>query len=192
MALLRKSARLANRARIVPFLAVALITANAAPAGFAAEPLEAAVKANYLYKFGPFVEWPAGVFSGLASPFYVCVLGDDPFGHALDDATHGQTVAGHPVIVRRVQSAPGRGDCHVLYLGHVQGQNPPDLLLGLRGQPVLTVTDEQDGVSGGIVRLVVRDGRVRFTIDTAAAQASGLVISSKLLSLAIASQPAGE
>jgi hypothetical protein len=147
--------------------------------------LEYAVKANYLYKFGPFVEWPASVFANASSPFNVCILGDDPFGAALDDAVRGQTVAGHPVAVRRLRLASNNPDCHVLYLGRSKPQKTLEVLRLLRGAPVLTVTDEQQGVSGGIVHFVLRDGRVRFEIDAVAAQANGLGLSSKLLALAI-------
>jgi hypothetical protein len=49
----------------------------------------------------------------------------------------------------------------------------------------LTVTDQASGSSGGIIQFILQDGRVRFAIDAAAAQASGVPISSKLLALAL-------
>ncbi len=154
------------------------------PAPAAVAPaLEYAVKANYLYKFGPFVEWPASAFATPTAPFNVCVLGNDPFGTALDDAVRGQTISGHPVAVRRLQRVSGNPDCHVLYMGRSGTQKTAEALRMLRDMPVLTVTDEQQGVDGGIVHFVLQNGRVRFVIDTAAAQASGLVLSSKLLGL---------
>jgi hypothetical protein len=153
-------------------------------AGAAAAPsLEYAVKANYLYKFGPFVTWPSSAFAGPASAFNVCIVGEDPFGQALDDATRGQAVDGHPVTVRRMAAVANNPDCHVLYIGRAGPQKPAQVLQLMHGQPVLTVTD--DGVDGGIVQFVLRDGKVRFGIDAGAAQASGLIISSKLMSLAV-------
>ena len=56
----------------------------------------------------------------------------------------------------------------------------------MRGAPVLTVTDDAgDPAARGMIDFVLRDGRVRFRIDPRAAERSGLVISSKLLSLAV-------
>lgn len=49
---------------------------------------------------------------------------------------------------------------------------------------MLTVTDQAEG-AGGIVNFVLRENRVRFTIDPRAAAENGLAISSKLLSLAL-------
>ena len=145
--------------------------------------LEFAVKANYLYKFAPFVQWPPAAFAGPASPFAICVVGDDPFGVALDQAVKGQTVDGHPVLIRRLVAVASNPECHVVYVARTGAQKPAQVLQLLRGEPVLTVTDE--GVDGGIVQFVLRDGKVRFGVDVGAAQMSGLTISSKLLSLAV-------
>jgi uncharacterized protein DUF4154 len=45
------------------------------------KPTEYEVKATYLYKFGRFVEWPTKVEG---DSFSICVLGQDPFGPALN------------------------------------------------------------------------------------------------------------
>lgn len=147
--------------------------------------LEYAVKANYLYKFAPFVEWPPRAFAAAGAPFTVCVFGEDPFGRALDEAVRGQTVAGRPVVVRRLQAAAAAPACNVLYVGRSRTQAPGDVLRITHGAPVLTVTDDRQGVGGGIVHFVLRGGRVRFSLDLAQARSSGLVLSSKLLSLAV-------
>jgi len=158
------------------------------PIAVCAQSLEWAVKASFLYKFAPFVEWPASAFPAASSPFNICVFGADPFGGLLDQAAHGQTVAGHPVAVRRIESVQGRSDCQVVFVSRSRQQPPAEVLRALRGLPVLTVTDAREGVDGGIIHFVVQDGRVRFTIDNALARAGGLVLSSKLLALATTPQ----
>ena len=165
---------------------LALAMAGALPAGAADSPsLEYAVKANYLYKFGPFVDWPAEAFAGPAAPFSVCVAGEDPFGAALDEAIKGQTIQGRPVAVRRLTAVVGDNGCQVLYLGRSRTQTTADALRAVRTAPVLTVTDERLGATGGIVHFVLRDGRVRFAINPTAAQLAGLTLSSKLLALSV-------
>jgi hypothetical protein len=150
--------------------------------------LEYAIKAAYLFKFTPFVEWPASAFAAPNSPFYVCVLGGDPFGSALDQAVGGHQVGDHPVKVRRLQNADGASECHILYFGAARPPAAEVALSKTRGAPVLTVTEQSQGVSGGVVQFVVKDGHVRFTIDTGAAAANRVVISAKLLSLAAATK----
>jgi len=147
--------------------------------------LEYAVKANFLFKFGPFVEWPPRVFASATSAFNICVVGQDPFGPALDDAVRGQTIDGRPIVVRRLRTVSAEPACHVLYLGRSPDQKPSEILRLVRGAPVLTVTDEGAGTGGGILHFVLRQGRVRFGVNVGPAQTSGLTISSKLLGLAV-------
>jgi hypothetical protein len=160
------------------------MTVFAATPASRADTLEYQVKAAYLYKFTPFVEWPASAFAGPSSPFNVCVLGEDPFGPALDHAVDGHLVGEHPVKVRRLQSVESAGECHILYLGGSRAPVAAAAISKVRGDPILTVTEQNLGVSGGVIQFLVRDGHVRFTIDTAAALANRVVISAKLLSLA--------
>lgn len=150
--------------------------------------LEYVIKAAYLYKFTPFVAWPASAFAAPSSPFYVCVLGADPFGSSLDQAVNGHQVGDHPVKVRRLQALDGSGECHILYLGATRAQTATAALDKVRGTPVLTVTEQSHGVSGGVVQFLVKDGHVRFTIDAGAAAANRVTISAKLLSLAASVQ----
>jgi len=182
----RRTRRRTAHAQAVFALLAATLANLLGPAAASAEAasLEYAVKANYLYKFGPFVEWPPRVFAGVQAPFNVCVFGADPFGEALDTAVRGQAVAGHRVQVRRLSAITGAPDCHVLYVGPSRAQSPAEVLRLVRGLPILTVTDEAQGVAGGMVQFVLRDGRVRFGLDMRGAEASGLAISSKLQALA--------
>ena len=145
--------------------------------------MEYTVKAAYLYKFAPFVEWPPTAFASAASPFQLCVLGRDPFGASLDQAVSGQRVGGRPVAVRRLERVDAGSGCHLLYLGASRNQTADEALRAVRGSPILTVADGGREV-GAIIRFVVRDNRVRFEIDTGAAAANHVTISSKLLALA--------
>jgi hypothetical protein len=146
--------------------------------------IEYAVKAAYLYKFAPFVEWPPTAFASASSPFQLCVLGRDPFGTSLDQAVNGQRVDEHRVVVRRLDRVDAASGCHVLYLGASSSQTAAEALRAVRGLPILTVADSgRDG--GAIIKFVVKDNRVRFDIDTAAAAANHVTISSKLLAMAV-------
>jgi hypothetical protein len=148
------------------------------------ESLEYAVKATYLYKFAPFVEWPTGASTSTA--LELCVAGDDPFGSILDRAVSGQRVGGRPVEVRRLAAVRPGDDCHILYLAGSPEQSTAEALEAMRGAPVLTVTDAAQGEGPkGVIHFVIQDNRVRFEIDAQAASARGLKISSKLLDLAV-------
>jgi hypothetical protein len=157
---------------------------GAAPAGAQAGPLESAVKATFLYKFAPFVEWPPRALGTSEQPMIFCVQGDDGFAATLERAVAGQRVAGRALSVRRLGRVGRESGCHVLYAAGSRAQSAADAVRSVAGAPVLSVTDEARGSAHGIIHFVLKDNRVRFEIDEVAAAQSGLLISSKLLSLA--------
>jgi hypothetical protein len=104
----------------------------------------------------------------------------------LDRAVAGQKIGAHPIRVRRLGRGEKAAGCHILYLGGSKSEVIADGLAGVRGAPVLTVTDgPAAGDAHGVIHFVVRNRNVRFEIDDAEAARNGLNISSKLLSLAL-------
>jgi hypothetical protein len=165
---------------------LALLAAAVGPAQAQAARLEYAVKATFLYKLAAFVDWPASAFSEAASPLNVCVVGANPFGEQLEQVTAGQRIGGRSILVRRSNSVDRGATCHILYLGNTDATVTSRALQGLRGRPVLTVTDASfEDSSRGIIHFVLREGRVRFEIDPDAAARNGVTLSSKLISLAV-------
>ena len=146
--------------------------------------LEMAVKASYLTKFAPFVQWPSRAFAGPTSPLRICIAGDDAISGALDQAVRGQRMMDHPITVTRLASleASTVTNCQILFLGKSGGAEMPR---GVAAQPVLTVSDRSRGGSGGIIQFVMQGSRVRFAVDMVAANTAGIQISSKLLGLAV-------
>ncbi len=66
------------------------------------------------------------------------------------------------------------------------------MLAAVRGDPVLTFTDSAlTPWDKGIVHFVILDARVRFEIDARQAATNGIMISSKVLSLAVSVTPEG-
>jgi len=147
---------------------------------------EQAVKAAYLHKLAPFIEWPAAAFGPPDEPITLCVVGADPVSALVDDAGGSVPRSGERgVRVRHLSANDSEAGCHILYIG-TPGAAAVALLDRARGKSILTVTDAAPpGSRRGIVNFVVRDNRVRFEIDTDAAAQSRLAISSKLLNLAV-------
>jgi hypothetical protein len=148
--------------------------------------IEYAVKATYLYKLAPFVAWPNAASEFPDGNFTICVIGNDPVGAVLEGAVRSQDIAGRPIVVRRYAEVTGNPGCAMMYVAESDAHSAASILAAVRGTPVLTVTDGATGAPiRGIVNFVVSDGHVRFEIDSNAAAANGLTISSKLLSLAV-------
>jgi hypothetical protein len=167
----------------VASVAMLLVSAGAAAAQFQ----EYQVKAAYLYKFVPFVDWPANAFATPTSPLQLCLAGEDRFGSLLDRAVANQRLGARPLQLRRIDKAEKAAGCHVVYVGGSRTESVAAGLAVLRGKPVLTVTDGAiAGTDRGVIHFVARNNNIRFEIDDQAAARQGLTISSKLLSLAVA------
>lgn len=171
-------------------LALLLLTAAAMAGADARKDLEYQVKAAFLFNFAKFVEWPADAFAKPGDPLAICVLGKDPFGESLDQVVRGETVNGRPLVVRRPRQALEARGCQILFLAGLERQRQDEALAAVEGASILTV-GEGDGflASGGVIRFVLEQNRVRFDVNLAAAEASRLKLSSRLLSLAHTVQP---
>ena len=174
-----------NIPTLVRRMAAALFLAGAVAtsAGAALEATAPAIEAAYLYKFGFFVQWPQTAFAASDSPINLCIVGNDPFGSMLDDMVVGQKIGARPIAVRRMNAISAGSGCHIVYA-------PGDeTLAALHGSDVLTVTDATAHDGAAIINFVIKDNKVRFDIDDDAAASGGLVISSRLLSLALDVKP---
>ena len=142
------------------------------------------VKALFLYNFARYVEWPAQSFKAANDPIVICILGQNPFGGALDQAISGKVVAGRPLVVRNVSDIQS-GNCNLLFVDASERRRFRSMAGRIKGSGILTVGEVQGFTDdGGVINFKLEDGKVRFEIDVDAAGREQLHISSKLLSLA--------
>jgi hypothetical protein len=160
--------------------AIAAAALACAPA--AAQLSDMAVKAAFLTKFPAYVSWPR---PPAGATINLCLIGSDPFGGLIDSAARGQQVDGRPIAVRRLTGTDGADSCQIAFVQGPGDARTGQMLQALRGKPVLTVTDSRAGAARGMISFVIDGGRVRFHIDQAAAQQSGLGLSSRLLAIAL-------
>ena len=160
------------------------LLASPAPAWSDDDRLALAVKATYLCKLPAFMTWPAG--GQPANTFVMCVVGRRLPDDLLDRSAEGLTVQQRPIELRRYSAIGSNPGCQLMFVTGSNEQPVAEVLAIVRGAPVLTVTDGQTAAnSTGIINFVLMDGHVRFEVDQHAAVESGLMISSKLLSLAV-------
>lgn len=145
---------------------------------------DSAVKAAFLYKFGSFVEWPAGSFKTPQEPLVIGVLGDEHVAEELEQLAAGRNVEGRPLRIRTLRDGEAPGPVHILFIGTMRQQRLRDLLAATPG-PVLVVT-QQDGAmaAGSVINFVAEGGRVRFDASLAAAEMRELKLSARLLAVA--------
>src|SRR2546428_488730 len=143
------------------------------------------MKAVYLYNLAKFVEWPATAFKNAGDPISICVLGQNPILHTLEEAVNGETIEDRKLIVRPVADVSQVNNCQILSVGSSDRKYLRSLLRDLKTTGILTVGEAESLTSeGGVVNLKLEGGKVRIEINLKAAERQQLRISPKLLSLA--------
>ncbi len=186
------------RCRSLVLLAVILLAAGgAAWAGVTATPAstsatsatakpvvaaEYQIKAVFLFNFTKYVDWPASAFADAQAPFVIGILGDDPFGSALDDTVRGEKVDGRPLVIQRYSSWQDIKDCQILYISQSKSAELARIFAGIKGRSILTVGDADNFTDqGGMIWLVTENSKIRLKINLDPVKAANLTISSSLL-----------
>jgi len=169
--------------RIVILVALLVWTGNMQSAQVQAQGADQyQVKAAFIFNFAKFVDWPADAF-GDGGTLVVGVVGDDPFGGALE-RLNGSTANGRRLQIKRLRSGDNLRVCQILFISNSEGRNLGKILDSIKGSSVLTIGEmSQFSQSGGIIRFLIQDNKVRFEINVRAAGQARLSISSKLLAL---------
>ena len=145
---------------------------------------ELAIKTEFVLRFPEFVEWPPATTDGTngtrGRPLSFCLSPSHPFGRNVQASATSQPRA-RRIVVRELREGESVRTCDVLYVA------PADLSLldDAVNRPILTVGDHPKFCQrGGIINLLMIDGRVRFEIELLQARRAGLKVDSQLLRLA--------
>lgn len=139
---------------------------------------EYSVRAAAVVNLARFVVWSEPA----AERFAICVTGEPALAAALQTAAQGKQIDGRPVYVLPLTAPGEETDCRVLYIGRDE-RHTADLLVRT-GHGVLTISDRPEFVrEGGLIRLFLRDDRLRFEINQQAAQRAGIKIPAQVMAL---------
>ena len=166
------------------------------------------IKAAFLYNFVMFVDSSRLQQAPQEAeavdpnePILIGILGQDPFEEAFE-ALKGKHLKNRPVAVKRFQGFDAFADddghvptrhpqmdaitkCHVLFICASEWRYRHAILGPIRKLSILTVADTPGFLEvGGMINFVIEDKKVRFEINTAAAERAKLQIRAKLLRLA--------
>jgi hypothetical protein len=142
------------------------------------------LKAGVLYHVIDYVEWPDAARSNQPPVIQIGLLGQIPFAEALE-VLDGKMLQGRRLVVKRLSSSQEAATCQVLFIGASEKPRVEEIIVELKNQPILTVS-EVDGFaeSGGMVNLLAGPKRVEIEINRKVASQARLGLSSHLLKLA--------
>lgn len=143
------------------------------------------VKAAYLFKFGNYVLWPPQTFAQDQSPVVIGVVAEDRMADELERIAAGRTISKRPVSIRRLQPGEAISGVHILFIGRAAELPASSWLMPLQTEPVLGVTEIEQGLPpGGVINFVLDNNRVRFDVSLPTAEQKHLQLSAALLSVA--------
>ncbi|MBK8973110.1 MAG: YfiR family protein [Hahellaceae bacterium] len=139
------------------------------------------VKAVYLFNFTKFVTWP------VAQPdaaLQLCLIGLDPFDGRLSTLA-GKRVQGRELQFSVITTESQAAKCQLVFVSKSEARRFAPLLDGLRGYPVLTVSDIPEFENnGGMIGLHSEGNLIRFSVNLKQVRGEGLDVNSRLLELA--------
>ena len=143
------------------------------------------IKAAFIYNFAKYVTWPKKTFVDENAPLILGLMGDNPFAKEIYKID-GKLVHDRKLRVIVIKDFAQTKSCNLLYLSPSESGKMSEIQAFLRHENILTVSDMADfAVGGGMIELIIVNGKIRFIINPEAAEQAGLKISSQLLKLAI-------
>lgn len=172
--------------RYIAIFVAGVCLAMAPVFAWAADNKEALVKAAFIYNFVKFVDWPDGKAIGQQSRIDICVLGSSDVGGAGSVFKAASSAKLSLSLVRESNWKNAANHCHVLFISQSEEGKLGDIIGGLAGAPVLTVSDI-DGFAdnGGMIGFVNSDGKIKLEINKKSATGSSLRVNAQLLEIAL-------
>ena len=142
------------------------------------------IKAAYLFNFLKYVEFESSTNSDDSKESFVCILGKDPFGQAID-AMQGKKAKNKTVNIRRLSLEQNLLGCNIIYISRSETSNLPLIFKGLENNSILTVSEiENFTQQGGIVEFTKDKRKIGITINLKNAHQAKIRISALLLEIA--------
>lgn len=144
------------------------------------------IKAAFLFHFAQLVEWPGDAGAATdSSSVDLCMFENEPHHQEILNTVEGKQIGGRMFHVRTLHPMQDPHGCSLVFVGNENSRRQAAILNSLRGLPILTVGENDEFLAaGGMICFRLDGDHVRFDVNLAAAESSGLRISSRLLLLA--------
>jgi hypothetical protein len=137
----------------------------------------------YIYGFTRYVVWPDGYNQG---DFEILVMGDSPVIEALKELAQAKKVGDRAIKVTRISSPSEIRRCNMLFLPASQSSQLTDVMAKVASQSTLIITEEPGlGTKGSHINFIMKEGKLAFELNQAAASKHNLKVSNALTSMAI-------
>ena len=149
------------------------------------ESRQSRTKAAFLYRFPEFVTWAADSSAPGHPRFVIAVIGNCPIIPPLRQIIEGQSVEGRPFEMRQVQRSDIPANADLVFICDGERERITQIIQAAPAR-ALVVTESPGALQqGSVINFVPSNEGVRFEVSLDAAQRRGLMLSSRLLDVAI-------
>jgi hypothetical protein len=144
------------------------------------------VKAAFIYNFVKFIQWPGDLAIGKKTNIDVCVVGDGPLLSTINVFKAASTAKLSLSLVEEKNWRNAPSHCHILFIGDSEEGNVAEIVAGLKGQPILTVSDiDHFAENGGMIGFTTSDNKIKLIVNTRSTAAAGMKVDAQLLEIAL-------
>lgn len=140
------------------------------------------VMAVYMFNFTKFLEW-----TGTDQEyFYITVLGKSKITEPLRKIAEKENVSGKKIIVGEIKDIGQLKKCNMLFIASDDMDVIPAIIKKTAENQLLTISNAKGFAEKGVcINFIVADEKMKFEINRRAIEKTGVVINSRLLSLAV-------
>lgn len=144
------------------------------------ENLENKIKTAYLYNFTKFIEWPEKP----GTTFNLCVIGATPLKPILA-SLENKSVLDKPIRIHYYDSVHQLSNCHIAYFENSAASTSELLQVEQLSNTLTVSSQDRFAESGGMIGFVLEQEKIKLHINIQAIKQKTLLISAKLLEVAI-------
>ena len=127
---------------------------------------ESTAKIQFLHYVAQYAVWPKEVLAPGDKQFVIGVLGENPFGEALEDYFKSRTVKGRQFVVKIYKEVEDVRNCQILFISASEKGKLGSILKKLEDTSILTISDTEG--------FVQKDGMIFIYIVPKSEITSGL------------------
>lgn len=132
------------------------------------------VKAAYLYDFAKMMQWSARRLPDSSNLIIGVFGGDEDFMTRLREILAGKIINGHALEIRRLRSPDELKFCHLVFF-RTSEQNTRGAIEQLGKTSVVLVGEDKNFLSeGGMINLVLSNGKITYEVNSAALERAGV------------------
>lgn len=144
------------------------------------------VKAAMVYKFLGYSTWPDNRFNDKQSPFRIWVIGSDEIKNELSTIVAQRVIDGRSIEIHSAKIVEQVGDAHLVFVSQKEESLLRTLRVHAKNKSFLIVTENEAGlVDGSTINLRPVGKRIGFDVSLVSARENGILLSSRLLVIAV-------